>query len=164
MLKKCLGLVLATVFFTFHLFVNSASALELSKEVRTLPLNSQGETVVVTPEQYKQGQKVFVNTCSQCHLAGVTKTDPNVGLDPESLALATPARDNIEGLIDYLKNPTTYDGFTEISELHPSMKSADIFPEMRNLTEDDLFAVSSFVLIQPKVVGEQWGRGKTYRF
>jgi photosystem II cytochrome c550 len=45
----------------------------------------------------------------------VTKTNPNVGLDPEALSLATP-RDNIDALVDYLKNPTSYDGLESIAE------------------------------------------------
>jgi hypothetical protein len=32
------------------------------------------------------------------------KTNPNVGLDPEALALASPTRNTIEGLVDYLNN------------------------------------------------------------
>lgn len=85
-----------------------------------------------------------------------------MGLEPEALALATPNRNNIEGLVDYMKNPTTYDGEEEISELHPSIKSADIFTEMRNLTEDDLVAIAGHILLQPKIVGDKWGGGKIY--
>eukprot|EP00971_Amphidinium_carterae_P208888 4144265-Amphidinium_carterae.1 len=35
-------------------------------------------------------------------------------------------RDNVEGLVDYLNNPTTYDGLVDISEVHPSMKAAKV--------------------------------------
>ena len=62
-----------------------------------------------------------------------------------------------------MKNPTSYDGFEEIYELHPSLKSADIYPEMRNLTEDDLYSLAGFMLIEPKVKGKQWGGGKIFR-
>jgi photosystem II cytochrome c550 len=61
-----------------------------------------------------------------------------------------------------MNNPTTYDGQTEISELHPSTKSTDIFPKMRNLTQDDLKVIAGHILIQPKVVGAKWGGGKIY--
>lgn len=64
--------------------------------------------------------------------------------------------------MDYIKNPTTYDGEYEISELHPSIKSADIFTEMRNLTDDDLKAIAGYILVQPKVIGIKWGGGKIY--
>ncbi len=82
--------------------------------------------------------------------------------EPEALALATPKRDNIEGLVDYMKNPTTYDGVDEISELHPSIKSADIFTAMRNLTDKDLESIAGHILLQPKILGDKWGGGKIY--
>ena len=38
-----------------------------------------------------------------CHTGGITKTNPNIGLDPEALSLATPRRDNINaGLVDFI--------------------------------------------------------------
>ena len=72
-------------------------------------------------------------------LVVITKTNPNVGLDPEALSLATPRRDNIAALVDYLKNPVTYDGLESIAEVHPSIKSADIYPRMRSITDEDLY-------------------------
>ncbi|MGC9527230.1 MAG: photosystem II cytochrome c-550 [Limnospira sp.] len=163
MLKRYIWLAVATVFFTFQMWVGNASALELTEELRTLPLNDQGDTVVLSLKEVKAGEKEFINSCAQCHALGMTKTNPDVNLSPESLALANPPRDNIEAMVDYLKNPTTYDGFIEISEFHPSLKSADVFPEMRNLTEDDLYNLAGYILLQPKVRGEQWGGGKYLR-
>jgi photosystem II cytochrome c550 len=64
--------------------------------------------------------------------------------------------------VDYLKNPTTYDGETSIAELHPSLQSSDIFPKMRNLNEEDLKAIAGHILLQPKIWGEKWGGGKIY--
>lgn len=163
MLKRYIWLAVATVFFAFQIFVTSAFAVELSEDVRTVTLNDTGETVVLSLKQVKEGKRLFNAVCAQCHAGGVTKTDFNVGLGSEDLALATPPRNSIEGLIDYLKNPTTYDGEIDISELHPATSSADIFPEMRNLTEDDLFAIAGHILLQPKVIGEQWAGGKDVR-
>ena len=120
------------------------------------------KTITLTPEQVKRGKRLFINTCSICHTGGITKTNPNVGLDSEALSLATPARNTIESLVDYLKNPTTFDGLESIAEIHPSIKSADIFPKMRTLTEDDLFAIAGHILLQPKIVAEKWGGGKIY--
>lgn len=136
-------------------------ALELDDAVRTVPLNST-KNVTLTPEQTKRGKRLFLNTCSVCHTGGITKTNPNVGLDSEALSLATPNRNTIEGLVDYMKNPTTYDGLESIAEIHPSIRSADIFPKMRTLTEDDLFTIAGHILIQPKIVAEKWGGGKIY--
>lgn len=163
MLKRCIWLAVATVFFTFQMFVNSASAIELTEEVRTFPLNEQGETTVVSLKELKQGKKLFNYACAQCHALGVTKTNPDVNLSPESLSGAVPDRNNIEALVDYMKNPTTYDGFEEIAELHPSLKSADIYPKMRNLTEDDLYSIAGYIMLEPKVRGIQWGGGKYLR-
>jgi photosystem II cytochrome c550 len=162
MFRRIIGLVVATVLLTFQLFVASATAVELDEGTRTVPLNDQGDTMVLSLKQVKEGKRLFQYACAQCHVGGVTKTNQNVGLDPETLALATPVRNNIEGLVDYMKNPTTYDGEEEIAELHPSTKSADIFPGMRNLTEDDLVAIAGHILLQPKILGEKWGGGKIY--
>lgn len=142
-------------------FTAPSFASTLDDAVRTVPLNSS-KTVTLTPEQVKRGKRLFISTCSVCHTGGITKTNPNVGLDSEALALATPTRNTIEGLVDYMKNPTTYDGLESIAEIHPSIRSADIFPKMRSLTEDDLFAIAGHILIQPKIVAEKWGGGKIY--
>lgn len=162
MFKKMIGLVMATLLLAFGLVVGRASAVELSDAVRTVQLNNQGDTTVLSLKQVQEGKRLFNYACAQCHAGGVTKTNQNVGLDPEALALATPPRNNIEGLVDYLHNPTTYDGEEEIAELHPSTKSADIYAAMRNLSEDDLVAIAGHVLLQPKIVGDKWGGGKIY--
>jgi photosystem II cytochrome c550 len=161
MFKRLIGVV-AAILLMVQLFAGSATALELDEATRTVKLNDQGDTVVLSLKQVKEGKRLFNFACAQCHAGGITKTNQNVGLDPETLALATPKRDNIEGLVDYMKNPTTYDGEDEISELHPSTKSADIFTTMRNLTDEDLVAIAGHILLEPKVVGTRWGGGKIY--
>jgi photosystem II cytochrome c550 len=158
--KKLFG----SIFCALGLVLTGASnswAVELDDAVRTIPLNGS-KTLTLTPEQVKRGKRLFINTCSVCHTGGITKTNPNVGLDTEALSLATPTRNTVEGLVDYLKNPTTFDGLESIAEIHPSIKSADIFPKMRTLTEDDLVAIAGHVLLQPKIVAEKWGGGKIY--
>ena len=162
MLKRYIWLAVATVFFAFQMFVGSVSAAELNAETRTVPLNGDGETVTLSLKQVKEGKRLFQYACAQCHVGGVTKTDPNVGLDPEALSLATPPRNTIDSLVDYMKDPTSYDGTESIAEMHPSLKSKDTYPEMRNLTENDLVAIAGHILLQPKVVGEKWGGGKIY--
>ena len=162
MFKKYSQLFSILFFGIFSISVLSASAIDLDEATRTVVKDGSGNTVVLTPEQVKRGKRLFNATCGACHTGGITKTNPNVGLDPEALSLATPRRDNIEGLVDYLKNPTTYDGFESIAEVHPSIKSADIYPRMRSLTDEDLVAISGHILLQPKVLTEKWGGGKTY--
>jgi photosystem II cytochrome c550 len=162
MLKRYLWLVVATVFFAFQILVPSVNAAELDAATRTVPLNPQGDTLTLTLKQVKEGKRLFQYACAQCHAGGITKTDPNVGLDTEALSLATPNRNNVAALVDYMEDPTTYDGTGSIAEVHPSIKSKDNFPEMRNLTKDDLTAIAGYILLQPKVVGDKWGGGKIY--
>ena len=154
-------------FFAFSVGVSLlgstvANAIELDEATRTVALDSSGKTKVLTAEQVKRGKRLFGASCGSCHTGGITKTNPNIGLDAEGLSLATPNRNSIAGLVDYMKNPTTFDGLESIAETHPSIASADIFPKMRSLSEDDLFAIAGHILLQPKVVAEKWGGGKIY--
>lgn len=162
MLKKYSPLFSFVFFCIFSIFVTTASAIDLDEATRTIVVDGSGKTIILTPEQVKRGKRLFNATCGACHVGGMTKTNPNVGLDPEALSLATPRRDNVEALVDYLKNPTTYDGLESIAEIHPSIKSADIYPRMRSLTDEDLTAIAGHILLQPKVVTEKWGGGKIY--
>ncbi len=162
MLKKSFIFYSLLFVFSWNIFNSSTLAIELDEATRTVQLDSQGKTIIMAPEQVKRGKRLFLATCSTCHVGGITKTNPNVGLDPEALSLATPNRDNIAGLVDYMKNPTSYDGLESIAEIHPSIKSADIFPKMRSLSEDDLVAIAGHILIEPKIVSEKWGGGKIY--
>nr|WPV76448.1 cytochrome c550 of photosystem II [Naviculales sp.] len=162
MLKKYSQLFSLVFFGIFSIFVATASAIDLDEATRTIVADGSGKTIVLTPEQVKRGKRLFNTTCGACHVGGITKTNPNVGLDAEALSLATPRRDNIAGLVDFLKNPTTYDGLESIAEIHPSIKSADIYPRMRSLTDEDLTAISGHILLQPKIASEKWGGGKIY--
>ena len=162
MFKKYSKFCALILFGIFNVFVTTASAIDLDEATRTVTVDSAGNTIVLSPEQVKRGKRLFNATCGACHTGGITKTNPNVGLDPEALSLATPRRDSIDGLVDFLKNPTSYDGQESIAEVHPSVKSADIYPRMRAITEEDLTAISGHILLQPKIVTEKWGGGKIY--
>lgn len=166
--KRCTVWLTVAVIFVAGVFgsgfgsdFNHAIAAEIDPASRTIKMNEQGDTSTLPTEEFLRGRRQFNVACATCHVGGITKTNPNVGLDTESLEGAYPARDNIAALIDYLHNPTTYDGLTEISELHPSAKSTDLYPKMRNLTEDDLEAISAHILLMPKIMGDKWGAGKT---
>jgi photosystem II cytochrome c550 len=162
MFKKSSQLFSLVFFGIFSIFVTTASAIELDEATRTVVADPSGKTMVLTPEQVKRGKRLFNATCGACHVGGMTKTNPNVGLDTEGLSLATPRRDSVASLVDYLKNPTSYDGLESIAEVHPSIKSADIYPRMRSITDEDLTALAGHILLQPKVVKEKWGGGKIY--
>ncbi len=147
--------------FGAGLFPNEAIAADLDAVTRTIKANDAGDTVTPDVEVFLRGRKKFNAACATCHVGGITKTNPSVGLDTESLEGAYPARDNLAALVDYLNNPTTYDGLVEISELHPSTKSSDLYPKMRSLTADDIEAISAHILVMPKIMGDKWGAGKT---
>ena len=80
----------------------------------------------------------------------------------ETLALATPPRDNVDALVDYMKDPTSYDGEYSIADLHPSMRDAELYPAMRDLTDEELRLMAGYILVSPKVQGTAWGGGKIY--
>jgi len=162
MFKKYFTHFTFSFFCLFNLFIGNASAIDLDEATRTITVDASGNTTILSPEQVKRGKRLFNATCGACHVGGITKTNPNVGLDPEALSLATPRRDNIAALVDYLKNPTSYDGLNSIAEVHPSIKSADIYPRMRSLTDEDLYSIAGHILLQPKIVTEKWGGGKIY--
>lgn len=162
MLKRFILGVLVTLFFAFQLPMDNASAVEMDKNLRTVTQNGQGEAVVLSNAQFEHGKRIFNDTCSQCHMVGRTKTNPNVTLGDKSLKGAEPPRDNIEQIVSYLNNPKTYDGEVDISEFHPNTTRADLYPEMRNLTEDDLNDLAGYILSEINIRGSRWGAGKVY--
>ncbi len=162
MLKRLLLTTVAILLFAFQFNVSTANATELNESTRTVKLNNQGDEIVLTLEQVAVGEKLFVDKCTYCHKSGLTKTNPNVGLGLEDLAGALPAKDNIQGIVEYLKNPVTYDGEVKLYQLHPNTTRSDIFPQMRNLTDEEMAAVAGYILIQPELRGESWGGGKVY--
>lgn len=156
MLKRLILIVVATLFFALQLNIGSAAALEMDESARTVPLNEAGDTIVLSNKQVAQGQRLFINNCTKCHLQGKTKTNPNIGLGLSELAGAYPQRDNLEGLVDYIENPTTYDGEIDLDLLHPNTTRSDVFPELRNLSQEDEEALAGYMLVAPKL-DPRWG-------
>ena len=143
-------------------FAGPATAARWDAATLTVPDGPDGATVTFSENEIKTGRKLFNNSCGTCHAGGITKTNQNVGLDPETLALATPPRDTVAALVDFLNDPMSYDGEYSIADVHPSLKSSDIFVKMRDLDEEDLRLMAGYILVAPKVQGIQWGGGKIY--
>ncbi|MEB3270172.1 MAG: photosystem II cytochrome c-550 [Synechococcus sp.] len=143
-------------------FSSPAQAAQWSSEQLTVPAGPDGTLVTFSEQEIKSGRKLFNSSCGTCHAGGITKTNQNVGLDPETLALATPPRDSVSALVDYLKDPSSYDGEYSIADVHPSLRSSDVFVQMRNLDDSDLRLMAGYILVAPKVMGPQWGGGKIY--
>jgi len=165
-----LYIVLVAVILAFSLVVlpifslaDSALAVEISDAMRTVQLNEAGAQVTLEIDQLSTGQQKFNSSCVQCHLDGGSKTNPDVDLSTNTLASATPARNNIENLVNYLHRPTTYDGLNSLAEFHPSTENSDLFPRMKALTEDDLHAIAGYILAEPQIIGDQWAGGKPKR-
>lgn len=156
MVKRFLWVAIAAVFLVFHLSVGSVNAVELTESTLTVPFDGSGKTATLTPTEFANGQKLFVQECTQCHLQGKTKTNNNVSLGVEDLAKAEPPRNSLAAIVDYLKNPTSYDGEDDYKELHPNISRPDIFPELRNWTEQDVADVAGYTLIAPKL-DVRWG-------
>lgn len=163
MARRC-GALLAVFLLPLTMLVNPSAAhgANWDTDTLTVPQNAQGDTALLTEAEVKSGRATFNRSCGSCHASGITKTNHNVGLDPETLALATPPRNSIESLVDYLNDPTSYDGEYSIADLHPSLRSSDIFPKMRDLSDDDLRLIAGYILVAPKIQGESWGGGKIY--
>lgn len=144
-------------------------AVELDEDIRTVRFSDGSQPtypkdIVLTRAQVKRGKYLFNKACAYCHVAGLTKPDPNVGLDLESLSNALPRRDNVVSLVAFLKDPKTYDGRRSLVETHPntSLRGAYLFPVVRTLTERDLVALAGHMLLQPRILNERWGGGKIY--
>ena len=101
------GLLILVPVLIGLVMVSPAEAARWDAETLTVPGNPEGTQVTFSEQEINTGRKVFNTSCGTCHAGGITKTNQNVGLDPETLALATPARDNVEALVDYMKDPTS---------------------------------------------------------
>jgi photosystem II cytochrome c550 len=161
MLKKNILRVSFILFtFFFMLVPKPVLGLPLDVEVRTVPYTRDPLTyVTLSVGQLKRGKYLFSNACATCHVAGGTKPDPNVGLDIATLKKSVPRRDCVTCIVSFLRDPKTFDGRVDISELHPCIKRGDIWPKMRRLTEANLVEISGYVLFEVRVLGRRWGGG-----
>mmetsp|Transcript_18512 Transcript_18512/g.32419 ORF Transcript_18512/g.32419 Transcript_18512/m.32419 type:complete len:218 (+) Transcript_18512:83-736(+) len=143
------------------LLLTSAPARADIEDV-VIAVDDKGKTTNLTKEGVVRGKRLFLAACSSCHVGGGTRTNQNVGLSTEELSGAQPARNTIESLVDYLNSPTTYDGLKDISEIHPSVKAADVWPKMRSMNQQDLYDMSAYILYMNQTIPEKWGGGKQY--
>jgi photosystem II cytochrome c550 len=161
-IRRIAGSLLVLPLALLFCFAGPAAAARWDAAALTVPASPDGTTVTFSEKEIKTGRRLFNDSCGTCHAGGITKTNQNVGLDPETLALATPPRDSVESLVDYMKDPTSYDGEYSIADIHPSLRSSDVFVKMRDLDEEDLRLIAGYILVAPKVQGNQWGGGKVY--
>jgi photosystem II cytochrome c550 len=79
----------------------------------SLDMDGQGQTAQFSPEDLSAGKELFEANCLNCHVGGATLPDPTVSLSFDTLAGAMPPRNNINGLVAFLRQPMTYDGSEE---------------------------------------------------
>ncbi len=118
------------------------------------------ETITFTDAELNEGKRLFNRTCARCHVGGQTYPNPDVGLRMEDLENATPRRDTVTALVDYLKNPTTYDGMESLVEYHPNTQLTSEYPRMRFLDDEDLKLISGYILVQAETL-PGWGGTKS---
>jgi photosystem II cytochrome c550 len=75
-----------------------------------LPWDAEGHTLTFTPEQLSDGKNRFQSACLNCHVGGSTLPAPNISLSLKDLRGATPPRDTIQALVEYQRDPRSYDG------------------------------------------------------
>ena len=149
--------------FFFMLIISPVRALTLNDKARTVCVNYKPRTkIILTISQLKLGKYLFENACASCHIGGITRTDPNIGLDLRALSKSVPRRDYINDIIAFLRTPRSYDGSVDISQFHPCTSRADLYPKMRSLTTSNLFQLAGYILFETGILGTKWGGGKIY--
>lgn len=78
-----------------------------------IPINDRGETRLFSPDELHEGKELFKEHCLNCHVGGSTLPYPQISLSLNDLKGATPPRDNVSGIVEYLRYPMSYDGSEE---------------------------------------------------
>ncbi|MFS8854292.1 photosystem II cytochrome c-550 [Synechococcus sp. H55.7] len=130
-----------------------------AKDIPAVAL-SPTESITFTEAQLARGKQLFNKACAQCHVGGQTYPNPDVSLKLSDLEGATPPRDNVLAIVDYIKNPVTYDGAESLVEYHPNTQLLSEYPRLRNLTDEDLKLIAGYILVQAKT-SPGWGGTKS---
>ncbi|MGB3532520.1 MAG: photosystem II cytochrome PsbV2 [Microcoleaceae cyanobacterium] len=140
-------------FFIFNFPAHAASIDPIIRryfgtEPVEVKYDNQGNTHQFTIEQFNEGKELFDSSCINCHAGGLNFLYPGVSLSLKDLQGATPPRDTISRLIDYMRYPLSYDG----SDTNYSCRqvSEDWMPQP---TAEKLAA---YILYSAEVVPE-WG-------
>ena len=78
-----------------------------------MELDAEGHTQLFSAQDLTAGKQLFEQNCLNCHVGGATLPDPTISLSLATLQGATPPRNNINSLVEYLRQPMTYDGSEE---------------------------------------------------
>jgi photosystem II cytochrome c550 len=178
--KKAVWMVLAAVAITVTA-CSGGEGGDVGKASEPTPTAAGPDTVALaadaagakqnfTKAQVKEGQRLFKANCGKCHVGGQTYGTYNVkevNLSMKALASATPPRNNIAALIDYMAEPTTYDGTEKLYETgrHPKyVVEGKAGPDNQIIvrTKEELNLISAFIL-KEATYNKVWGGGKDVR-
>ncbi len=154
--RRFLALILVALVAVFGWELTPVFA---AKDIPAVALSST-ESITFTERELARGKKLFASTCAQCHVGGQTYPNPDVSLKLSDLEGATPPRDNVLAIVDYVKNPVTYDGVESLLEYHPNTQLLSEYPRLRNLTDEDLKLIAGYILVQAKTL-PGWGGTKS---
>lgn len=84
-----------------------------AREPVAIEINQQGQTRLFSPPELTDGKRLFEENCKNCHVGGATLPNPLISLSLDDLKAANPTRNNVSGLVAYLRKPMTYDGAEE---------------------------------------------------
>jgi photosystem II cytochrome c550 len=123
----------------------------LAREPVAIPYDAQGQTQTFTPDDFYQGKELFKEHCIYCHVGGTTLQDPQISLSLDALGGATPPRNNVSAIAEFLRDPMNYDG-------------SDYSIWCRQVTEDwmpqaDVEKLAAFVL-RAAEKSPGWGNSK----
>jgi photosystem II cytochrome c550 len=78
-----------------------------------LVIDDRGTSRFFSEAELISGKKLFEQHCASCHVGGTTLPNPPVSLALDVLRNATPPRDTISHLVEYMRHPMSYDGSEE---------------------------------------------------
>lgn len=90
--------------------VDSYISRFIANEPVEVQFDSLGNTHQFTPEDLTTGKELFDNSCINCHAGGLTFLTSDISLSLEDLKAATPPRDTIDSIVEYMRYPVSYDG------------------------------------------------------
>ncbi len=115
-----LKVLLVAVFLTLYPIVLPAAAapdpyiaqyLKVQPdEIAQLVKDRSGATQDFTYADLVKGKERFAQNCQSCHVGGATLSRPEIPLSLAALQGATPPRDTIDALVNYMRYPLGYDG------------------------------------------------------
>ncbi|MDJ1179008.1 photosystem II cytochrome PsbV2 [Roseofilum sp. BLCC_M91] len=116
-----------------------------------VPLDTEGNTQTVTPDQLSEGKTLFNKNCENCHLGGTTLLSEYESLSLESLHNASPPLDNISNMVGFLRAPLKQ------QQGYQKYACREVSPEW--MESEEVENLSAFVIRAAQEV-DGWGAGE----